>query len=86
MPLQRLEGGPGVEPGGGGGGVGHAQTLPTASVQATGISHTSRIGSVEGKGTTATARLPRVPGPAIDLAGSRVVPEADRDVCEIPVA
>jgi PAS domain S-box-containing protein len=45
-----------------------------------------RIGSVEGKGTTATARLPRVPGPAVDLAGSRVVPEADRDVCEMPVA
>ena len=38
------------------------------------------------EGTTATARLPRVPGPAVDLAGSRVVPEADRDVCEMPVA
>jgi PAS domain S-box-containing protein len=45
-----------------------------------------RIGSVEGKGTTATARLPRVPGSPVDLAGSRVVPEADRDVCEMPVA
>jgi len=45
-----------------------------------------RIGSVEGKGTTATARLPRVPGSPVDMAGSRVVPEAERDVCEMPVA
>ena len=45
-----------------------------------------RIGSIEGRGTTATARLPRVPGPAVDRAGCRVVPEADRDVSEMPVA
>ena len=45
-----------------------------------------RIGSVEGRGTTATARLPRVPGPAVDRAGYRVVAEAERDVSEMPVA
>jgi PAS domain S-box-containing protein len=45
-----------------------------------------RIGSIEGKGTTATARLPRIPGPAVDRSGRRVVTEADRDVSEMPVA
>ena len=45
-----------------------------------------RIGSIEGKGTTATARLPRIPGPAVHHAGRRVVAEADRDVSEMPVA
>ena len=45
-----------------------------------------RIGSIQGRGTTATARLPRIPGPAVDHSGRRVVVEADRDVSEMPVA